>query len=432
MTNAWVKLWGSRIAAVTWQEDRDVAVFQYTPEFALSGIEVAPLMMPLRRMPYTFPALPKPAFRGLPGLLSDSLPDKFGSAIIDAWLAEQGRAPSSFNPVERLCYVGRRGIGALEFEPALLSASHVDRVLDVAALAELAASVQRERDNLAGVFAGVNDRAAIEDILRVGTSAGGARAKAIVAWNRATGEFRSGQIEAGSGFEYWLIKFDGVDANRDRELADPEGYGLVEYAYALMAAAAGITMTECRVHREGGRAHFMTKRFDRIGTGGKQHMQSLGALRHFDFNQAGAYSYEQIFDVIRRLQISMADAEEQFARAVFNVTARNRDDHVKNVAFLMSRDGRWRLSPAFDMTYAWNPRGPWTSRHQMTINGRREGITQEDLLKLADRGDIKRPRAKSIMARVSAAVAQWPRHAEEAGVPGDTIRRISAAIEGPA
>jgi serine/threonine-protein kinase HipA len=278
----------------------------------------------------------------------------------------------------------------------------------------------------------VDDRSVIEDILRVGTSAGGARAKAILAWNPTTDEFRSGSVDVTAGFEYWLMKFDGLESNRDRELADPQGYGLVEYAYARMATEAGIFMAECRVHRAGGRSHFMTKRFDRTASGAKRHMQSLAALRHFDFNQAGAYSYEQIFEVIRQLHTGMEDAEQQFRRAVFNVLARNRDDHVKNVAFLMSKDGRWRLSPAFDVTYAWNSDGQWTGRHQMSINGKRDFVTHDDLVALASRAGIKGPRAKAMIAQVGDVVARWGEFAEEAGISAERTRHIANALTMPA
>jgi len=294
MNDAKIRLWGSDIGAVTWLEDQGHAVFQYTPDFAASGIELAPLVMPLNETPYAFPELAPRSFHGLPGLLADSLPDKFGTALINLWLARQGRPETDLNPVERLCYIGTRGMGALEFEPTLLGArSRASRPLDIDAMVDLANQVLNAQADFRGVLQGDDDRETIEEILKVGTSAGGARAKAIVAWNLETGEFRSGKIDAGEGFSYWLMKFDGVSNNRDKELADPEGFGLMEYAFARMAVDAGIDMSECRLHREGGRSHFMTRRFDRTEDGDKLHMQSLGALRHFDFNMAGAYSYER-------------------------------------------------------------------------------------------------------------------------------------------
>ncbi|MGA1342765.1 MAG: type II toxin-antitoxin system HipA family toxin, partial [Hyphomonas sp.] len=266
-------------------------VFQYTPEFAQSGIEVAPLMMPLTDAPYEFPSLSRETFKGLPGLLADSLPDRFGSILINAWLSRRGRDPGSFTPVERLCYTGTRGMGALEFKPLMNDVPTASRKVEIDALVDLANRVLDDRIALEGKFNGVDDQQSIEDILRVGTSAGGARAKAVLAWNPATGEFRSGQAAADRGFSHWLVKFDGVHGNRDREVADPQGFGRIEYAYYLMAREAGIDMQECRLHEEGGRAHFMTKRFDRTETGQKLHMQSLGALMHYAFNIAGLYAY---------------------------------------------------------------------------------------------------------------------------------------------
>jgi serine/threonine-protein kinase HipA len=255
-------------------------------------------------------------------------------------------------------------------------------------------------------------------MLRVGTSAGGARAKAIVAWNRETNEVRSGQVKAPAGFDYWILKFDGVSANKDKELEDPKGYTVIEYAYALMAADASIEMSECRLLEEGGRRHFMTRRFDRLSDGSKLHMQSLAALGHYDFNSAGAYSYEQAFDVIKRLGLSMHAREQQFRRMMFNVVARNQDDHVKNIAFLMDKAGAWSLSPAFDITYAYNPAGQWTSRHQMTINGKTDGFTAEDFKAAAQVAGLKRGRSEAILAEVMDTVKQWPRYAQTADVPG--------------
>lgn len=427
MTDARVLLWGRDIGAVSWLEEREVGVFQYTPEFLGSGIEVAPLMMPLREAPYEFPSLSRDAFKGLPGLLADSLPDKFGNALIDSWLASQGRTAESFNPVERLCYIGTRGMGALEFQPAVVGPASRSRKLEVASLVELANRVLDERIAVSGKFVDSDDEKVVEDIIRVGTSAGGARAKAIVAWNPETGEFRSGQVPHGEGFTYWLLKFDGVLGNRDKEVADPQGYGLIEYAYHLMAQDAGITMMECRLHRENGRAHFMTKRFDRSDRSEKLHVQSLCAMMHFDFNRPDAYSYEQAMQTMKRLGLPMTDIEEQFRRASFNVIARNHDDHVKNIAYLMNKAGEWRLSPAFDVAYSYNPTGAWTARHQMSLNGKRDDFELEDLISLARSGGIKRGRASAIIEQVSQSVQQWGDFAALAGVDADTTARIKAA-----
>ena len=423
MSDANVILWGRRIGAVSWDEARSLGVFQYDPAFIGAGIEIAPLTMPVREPPYEFPALNRETFRGLPGLLADALPDRFGHRLIDAWLAETSRSPETFNPVDRLCYIGRRGIGALEFEPMLRKWTKAKN-LEVARLVDLANRVLDERANLAGRLDGENDAEALEDILSVGTSAGGARAKAVLAWNPETGEFRSGQLEADAGFEHWLLKFDGISNSGDRELADPRGFGRIEYAYASMAHAAGITMSECRLHHEGGRSHFMTKRFDRDDGGRKIHMQSLGAMQHFDFNDPSAYSYEQAIMTVRDLGLGMVAVEEQFRRAVFNVMARNQDDHVKNISFLMDRSGKWSLSPAYDVAYAYNPGGTWTRDHQMSLAGRRNGFEHDDILQFAASVGVKRRRALEILDRVSASVRDWGQHAEAAGVAPHDVTRI--------
>lgn len=426
MTNAWVLLWGSVIGAVSWDAERGLGVFQYDPDFAQSGIQVAPLTMPLREFAYEFPNLDRRTFWGLPGLLADSLPDKFGNAIIDAWLAAQGRALDSFNPVERLCYVGSRGMGALEFKPALLEPASSTKTVEVAKLVELSNRILDERAGLHGAFTGVDDQTAIQEILRVGTSAGGARAKAILAWNPLSGEFRSGQVDLPQGFEHWIIKFDGIHKNRDKEAADPIGYGKIEYAYSRMALTAGIEMSECRLFHEGGRSHFMTRRFDRTAEGGKIHMQSLCGLAHVDFNQPAIYSYEQTLQTMKRLHLPQHDLEQQVLRAMFNVVARNQDDHAKNIAFLMNRNGEWRLSPAYDVSYSYSPGGYWTSQHQMSLNGKRDHFTKEDLFLLAGLAGIKPRRAAEMLARVVEAVQTWPHEAETVGVPQRQIEKIRA------
>jgi serine/threonine-protein kinase HipA len=409
-----VQLWGRTIGAVSLEEGSEVAAFEYDPDFARSGIELSPLVMPLSGQVYQFSALPRNTFHGLPGLLADSLPDKFGNALIDAWLATQGRTPESFNAVERLCYTGTRGMGALEFAPGLGPKPGKATKIEVDALMRLAGEVLTHRGDLQGHFHGAAKEKALRDILRVGTSAGGARAKALIAWNRETNEVRSGQIAAAEGFDYWLLKFDGVAGNKDKELEDPKGYGAIEYAYYLMAKSAGITMSECRLLEENGRRHFMTRRFDRLPGGAKLHMQSLCALAHFDFNQAGAYAYEQALLTIRQLRLPMAAVEEQFRRMVFNIVARNQDDHVKNIAFLMNQQGEWSLAPAFDVTYSYNSSGSWTATHQMTLNGKRDGFVLEDFEACAKAAVMKRGRAEKIIAEVQTAVQRWPEFAAEA------------------
>lgn len=429
MTDAAVKLWGTQVGAVSWDASRQYGVFQFAPEMVGSGIEIAPLTMPSRTLPYSFPALPRDTFKGLPGLLADSLPDKYGNKLIDTWLARQGRAPNSFNPVERLCYIGTRGVGALEFEPATNGAIRRSGKVNIGELVDLANQILDERGRLKGKLSGIaDDEHAMEDILRVGTSAGGARAKAVLSWNERTGEFRSGQVDTEAGFEHWLLKFDGVDKNSDKELVDPQGFGRIEFAYHLMATASGIEMSRCRLHLENGRAHFMTRRFDRPDGGGKLHMQSLTAMMHYDFNVAGAHSYEQAIQVLRRLDAENHDIEQQVLRALFNVVGRNQDDHPKNIAYLMDRDGQWRLSPAFDLAYAYNPSGEWTARHQMSLNGKRDGFDRSDLITFGRTAGLKAARVESLLDAVVDAVERWPDFAAEAGVLEEQVDDVQNGL----
>ena len=327
-TVAEVRLWGRTIGAVSLADGDEVAAFEYDPAFVRSSIEIAPLTLPLSNRVHTFPELPRKTFYGLPGLLADSLPDRFGNALINAWLATQGRSPDSFNAVERLCYTGERGMGALEFRPSIGPKVRKASRIEIDQLVELASEVLSHRNDFQVSFADESRARALTDILRVGTSAGGARAKAVIAWNPTTNEVRSGQVPAGEGFEHWLLKFDGIKGNKDKELEDPQGYGVIEYACYAMAKDCGIEMSKCRLFEENGRRHFMTRRFDRLPGGQKLHMQSLGALAHYDFNMAGAYAYEQALLVIRQLGLAMSAIEEQFRRMVFNIVARNQDDNT--------------------------------------------------------------------------------------------------------
>ena len=429
MTNARVLLWGSEIGAVSWLDDREIGVFQYYPDFIRSQIQLAPLTMPLDNRTYSFPNLPRNTFKGLPGLLADSLPDKYGTEIVNAWLENQGRSPSSFNSVERLCYVGRRGMGALEFEPALLKSPDKYNTIEVEKLAELASRILNRRQSIGGILTGSDDRKALEDIIRVGTSAGGARAKAILAWNPISNEFKSGQVMVEPGFEYWILKFDGIESFRDSELGNPKGYGKIEYAYYLMAKDIGIDMMDCRIHEEGGRSHFMTKRFDRDDNGRKVHMQSLGAIAHFDFNKQGVYSYEQAINVIKRLNLPRKDLMQQVYRAMFNIIGRNQDDHVKNISFLMNRRGNWRLSPAFDMSYAYNESGLWTNRHQMSLNNKRDKFERKDLIDFAGFAGIKSKQANEMLDSVIEIFSKWREFAEKAKMDEESVNTIQANLK---
>lgn len=410
---ALVKIWDETVGAVSWDRSRGCAVFEYDPGFPGKSLDLSPRMMSINdalagNTIFEFRTLSRETFMGLPGLLADSLPDKFGNRVIDAWLSRRGRSAEDFSPVERLCYTGIRGMGALEFEPAIDSGVEDSVPVEIGKLVDLAAKVLHDRSSLQ---LSLDQNEAVLDIFRVGTSAGGARPKAVIALNDATREIRSGQVKAPEGFDYWILKFDGV---KDESLGDPEGYGLIEYAYHKMAAAAGIKMTECRIFEEGGRSHFMTRRFDRTRGGGKLHFQSLCGIAHFDYNAAGQYGYEQAFQVMRQLRLPYQDTEQLFRRMVFNVLARNQDDHTKNIAFLMDRAGTWSLSPAFDVIYAHNPVGQWTNQHQMTANGKRTDFTGDDLLAVADEAGVKK--ARELVRHVAEAIDQWPEFARAAGV----------------
>lgn len=425
MTVAEVTLWGTRIAAVSIDAGERYATFQYDPAFVRSGVEIAPIRMPLREQPYRFPGLPQDAFGGLPGLLADSLPDRWGTALVNAWLASQGREESSFDVVERLCYVGARGAGALELQPAHEPAAAGAAELQVHELVRLASEVLAAREEFVTELRENPDEEAMKAILAVGSSAGGARPKAFIAYNEVSGQVRSGQLDAGKGFRQWVLKLDGVRQAGDHGLTDPQGWGVVEYAYSKLARAAGIEMTDCRLLQEHGRRHFMTRRFDRPDGGGKLHMQTVGALEHISYNEPGSYSYEQLMLLIRRLGLGTPVVQQQFRRMVFNLVARNQDDHVKNTAFLMDRDGGWRLAPAYDLTWAWSPGNRWLDTHQMTINGKRDGFTVADLRAVSEVAGLPRGRAERILAEVTEVVSGWPAVAEEVGVETQLAQRIA-------
>ncbi len=425
LDTAVIRLWGAQVGAVSWLKDRSYAVFEYDPAFLKKGLDISPVHMGLKEAKnsdgiFSFPGLNRSTYLGLPGLLADALPDKFGNHIIDSWLARNGRDPGSFSPVERLCYTGKRAMGALEFYPPVHRKLDQSVPVAIAELVALAQKVMSQHLSL-DVDIGTNEKEnaeAILDILRVGTSAGGARPKAVIAMNQAN-HIVSGQGDVPDGYDYWLLKFDGV---HDLELGAPKGYGRIEYAYYQMARSAGIDMAECRLLEENGRAHFLTRRFDRENRK-KIHMQSLCGLAHFDFNLSGGYSYEQAFAVMRKLRLSKTEAIQQYRRMVFNVMARNQDDHTKNIAFTMNPDGQWKLSPAFDMIYSHNPAGKWTHQHQMTINGKQDHFVLSDLVAVGESISIQKP--VEIIKEVAASVKRWPEFAQTANVPEKEIREIA-------
>lgn len=423
-TIAAVKIWNHKVGAVLWDESKNVGVFEFDKNFIDSGLDLSPITLPMSevnkgRRVFSFPFLNFETFKGLPGLLADSLPDKFGNQVIDAWLARQGRAAQSFNPVDRLCYIGKRGMGAIEFEPESGQQKIPSNTLEIEALVEFAKEVLAER---ASFQTNLQSEKGFSDILQVGSSAGGARAKAIIAYNQKTGEVRSGQIDGLEGFDYWLIKFDGVT---NHQLGDPKGYGNIEYAYYLMATAAGINMMESELKIENQRAHFMTKRFDRVNNQ-KMHIQTLCGLAHFDYNMPGLYSYEQALMIMRQMQLPYPDMEELVRRMIFNVMARNQDDHTKNISFLMNSDGKWSLSPAYDVTFAYNPSNFWLKAHQMTINGKKENIELDDVLSLAKNVNIKKPHL--IIDECREAILKWDEFAEKAFIPSTQQKEIKSVF----
>lgn len=421
-------IWDKLVGAVLWDEGQQMASFEFDRNFLRSGWDISPVLMPLaegRRL-YSFPETRRgrgdgfDTFRGLPGLLADMLPDKYGNQLINAWLVQNGRPTDSLNPVELLCFIGKRGVGALEIKPSLRQEATRASSLEIESLVGIATKVLNSREGFKSDLS-KEEESALADILKIGTSAGGARAKAVIAFNPKTGEVKSGQVKAPAGFSHWIIKFDGV---HDSQFGATVGYGRVEMAYYLMAKAAGIQMNECRLLEEKGRAHFMTKRFDRSDAGEKIHMQSLCGLRHFDFNQVGAYSYEQVFETMRMLRLSYPEAEQLFLRMVFNVLARNCDDHTKNFAFLMDRDRKWMLSPAYDICHAYRPGSLWVSTQSLMVNGKRDEISDDDFLEVARQMNIKKPQDK--IEHVKTAIRKWDEFAKEIKVDAllrDSIRK---------
>ena len=414
-----VNMFGIPVGTFRWDEQYEIARFEYDRSFVGRGLEPSPLMMPVREgRVYSFANLGKDTFNGLPGLLADALPDTYGRALFDSWLALTGR--TSGNPVETLCFLGKRCMGALEFEPALDVGYNVHEKFEIDTLVEVAKDALAQKSSF-GVNLNDDKKAAIAEILRLGTSAGGQRAKAIIAYNPAKGEVRSGQVEATEGFDYYLIKLDGVSAQAGFKAT--ENYGRLEYSFYQLARACGIEMTKCTLIEENGRAHFMTKRFDRED-GKKIHMQTLCGMAHYDFRLRRAYSYEQAFNVMRALRLPYSAAKEMFRRMVFNVVVRNQDDHTKNISFLMGEDGIWRLSPAYDMGYAYNPQGGWTSTHQMSINGKFDDITRKDLLVFATLNNIKE--AESIINEVCEMASRWTEMAKDCDVPPTMVEAIKS------
>ena len=417
ITTAFVKIWGETIGAVAWNAQTGLASFEYDPKFINTNKDLAPLKMPIRnsiKRIFSFPELRDvKTFKGLPGLLADVLPDDYGNQLINSWLAQNGRPENSMNPVELLCFIGTRGMGALEFEPSQLTINKKAFDIEIDNLISLSQKMLSKREGFETNLS-EKDQNAMLDILKIGTSAGGARPKAIIAYNEKTGQVKSGQTIAPQGFEHWLIKLDTVS---DVQFGESTGYGRIEMAYYLMATACGIEMMESRLMEENGRAHFMTKRFDRAGGAEKHHIQTLCAMQHYEFSQITSYSYEQLFQTMRLLRLPYPQAEQLYRRMVFNVIARNCDDHTKNFAFRLKKEGSWELAPAYDICFAYRPDSDWVSQHNLSINGKRKDITKDDLLNIAKNMNIKK--ANAIIEEISATVANWYQYAEKAKVTED-------------
>lgn len=430
MKVAEVKIWGGLIGAVAWDETTGLATFEYDPRFKQLGWDLSPFKMPVlaTKSLFSFPELRKDknseldTFKGLPGLLADALPDNYGNQLINMWLTQQGHPPDSMNPVEMLCFIGTRGMGALEFEPTVLKESKRTFLIEIDSLVDIAQKMLSQRE---AFFADVHkdEEKAVLEILKIGTSAGGARPKAVIAYNEKTGEVKSGQTKAPKGFEHWLIKLDGVS---DVQLGASEGYGRIEMAYYNMATACGIEMMPSRLMEENDRAHFMTKRFDRDGGETKHHIQSFCGLKHFDYNLVNSFSYEQLFQTMRELKLTYQDAEQMFRRMVFNVIARNCDDHTKNFSFLLKKGSKWELAPAYDLCHAYRPGSEWVSQHALSISGKRKDITKSDMLVIGE--SIRCKKASEIINEINNTVNQWEEFAEDVDVEPSLQNKIARTL----
>ena len=424
ITAAYINLWGQRVGAIAWNDETNVSTFEYDPVFIKQSLDIAPIKMPIAKAVnqlFSFSELARSnTFKGMPGLVADVLPDRFGTTLINTWLAQNNRPADSMNPVEMLCYIGTRGMGALEFEPAQAKGPNTATAISIESLVDIARKALNARD---GFATNMENNKALFDILKVGTSAGGARAKAVIAYNEKTGDVRSGQSNAPKGYKHWLLKFDGVT---DYQMGNTKGYGRVEMAYHLMAKDCGIDMMECRLLEENGRAHFMTKRFDRTKNNEKLHVQTFCALMHYDFNEIDSYSYEQLFELMRTLRLPYPQAEQLYRRMVFNVVARNCDDHTTNFSFTMDKTGTWNLSPAYDVCHAYRPDSVWVSHHALSINAKRQNITRADLLSVAKQMNIKK--ADAITDTVVEVVSNWNSYAKQTKVTPKLREAINSTL----
>lgn len=426
IATAFINIWNKRVGAIAWDLDTELASIEFESSFLTNKWDLSPLKIPIAdaaKRVFSFPELRgTTTFKGLPGLLADVLPDKYGNSLINAWLSRNGRPTDSMNPVELLCFIGKRGMGALEFEPIVPKTNNGATKIELDSLINIAQEILSGRQDFNTNLSG-DEAKALSDILKIGSSAGGARAKAVITFNPDTKEIRSGQADAPKGFSHWLLKFDGVT---DQQLGTSSGYGRVEMAYHLMAKEAEIEMTECRLLEEKSRAHFMTRRFDREHGKGKLHIQSFCAMAHYDFNDVTGYSYEQLFETMRSMLLPYTDAEQLYRRMVFNVMARNCDDHTKNFAFIMDKSGTWKLAPAFDICHSYRPGSTWVSQHSLSINGKRQNITRDDLLSVAKKMNVKK--AEAIINQVKNVVSRWKDFGTQTNVKDDLKDAIDKTL----
>lgn len=424
-TTAEVYLWGTRVGIIHQDLDKPYASFEYDGDFLKSGIEISPIMMPLSNIVYEFPLLSGEPFFGMPGLVVDSLPDTFGNKVIEQWLVTQRKSIKDFTAIDRLCYMGKRGMGALEYVPASSEISDINENINVSEMVKFASNVLNQRES---ITLNAEEALTYSQLVRVGSSAGGARAKALIAWNEKTNEIKSGQLNLDKDYDYWLMKFDNVSKNGDHGLEDVPEYTLIEYAYYKMALDAGIQMNECRIYSNAGENHFMTKRFDRVD-GKKIHMQSLGAIAHISYKEPRLCSYEMAAGYMREMKLPMIDIEQFFSRMVFNCVAVNQDDHVKNISFLMDRSGKWRLSPAYDVTYSYDVTNQWLGAHQMTINGKKSDINLTDLLEVGGKMGLKKKKCMDIISKISLVVSNFEKYANEANIRERTYADIKKILD---
>ncbi|MDR2957520.1 MAG: type II toxin-antitoxin system HipA family toxin [Coriobacteriales bacterium] len=468
--------WDVPVGALAFDARYGVYAFEYYESFRQSGWELSPLLLPLSTSgAVVFPNLSRETYFGLPAFIADSLPDAFGNMLIDSWMASQGISRNQITSLDRLAYLGTRAMGALEFRPALRRESTTASALAMSELVETArqaliVNLRQDRQNpdialvvppeggaalavpLEGreiahavppeggaVLAEPSEgretalldtsptpQSELAQLIAIGTSAGGARAKAVVGFNPQTEDFISGQFHLPQGFEPWIIKFDLSAPGEAAQPGRKQAYGRIEYAYYLMAQDAGLDMQPCRLYEAASRAHFMTRRFDRTPAGHKLHMQTLCAMTGLDFNLRDTHDYNQAFMTIEELGLGYQTTDQLFRRMTFNVAMANNDDHTKNLSFIMSPTGQWQLAPAYDLIHAYNPQGQWTSRHLMSVNGKYSNITKNDLLAVAERFHVSAP--KDIIDSILAIATEWPFYAKTVYLPVETTAIVGNDI----